>query len=140
MRHQPGVQKARGMPLDPRDQQENHPLEKRAFDPCAPEDYSIRPTATVYTSTAFSTSTVSFTSTETDTATSTTTITVAASAPIFVVSGTSDPYPTDSSHCDFYRYTTAKGDHQNYTASPVDHHYHRNNHGYKECSWRGLSP
>jgi hypothetical protein len=94
----------------------------------------------VYTNTVFSTSTVSFTSTETDTSTSTTTITVGASPPTFIVSGTSDSYPADSSHCDFYSYTTAKGSQQDYNTSQVDSHYHRHNHGYKERSWRGLSP
>jgi hypothetical protein len=77
------------MPLDGRDHHEHHALEKRAYDPCAPEEYSIRPTATLYTTTDFTTTTISFTSTETDTSTSTTTITVVASAPTFIVSGTS---------------------------------------------------
>src|SRR5271170_4457653 len=128
------------MPLNPRDQHEDHPLEKRAFNPCTPEDYSIRPTATLYTSTAFSTSTVSFTSTETDTSTSTTTITVGASAPTFIVSGTSHSYLADSSHRNFYNYAIAKGDLQDHKASQVDPHYHRDNHSYKERSWRGISP
>ena len=50
-------------------------LEKRAFDPCIPEAYSLRPTATIYTNTVFTTTTVTFTSTETDTSTVTSTTT-----------------------------------------------------------------
>jgi len=125
--------------LHPRDDHEYHELEKRAYDPCVPQDYSNRPTATLYTTTDFSTTTVSFTSTETDTSTSTTTITVGASTPTFIVSGTFCGEPADNSHCDQYSYTTTTRDHQNYKAPQVNHHYHKDNHGYQERSWWRLS-